>query len=232
MKSVLFITGCNGGIGLEICKFFKSYDWTIIGIDKKDMSNDYVDIFYQIDLTDPDQIIRCMSQITRIDCLLHCAAQQYCKPIWEYTLSEWHESYACNVDSVFLMIKYAIDVLKKYQTNIIIISSIHSVVTSKHIAAYASTKSALTGLTKNLAIDLAEFKIRVNSISPGAVNTNMLREHLSPEQLQQLQEKHLLHTIGQPKQIAETCWFLIQNEFMNGANLIIDGGVSSRLYTE
>ena len=77
------------------------------------------------------------------------------------------------------------------KTNIINIASIHANITSKNIASYASSKAAVVGLTRNMAIDLAKFEIRVNSISPGAVDTPMLRKHLTYEKLDYLKKQQL-----------------------------------------
>jgi len=229
----LLITGANGGIGSSICQFFKKKGWFIIGTDlHKGKKNDYIDKYYKVDLINELDIINMMSEISSINCLIHCAAYQCCKPVWEYTIDEWDNTYNCNVRSIFLLIKYGIEILKKSRANIINISSVHSIVTSKYISAYASTKAALVGLTKNLSIDLSVFGIRVNSISPGAINTKMLTEHLSEEQKSFLINKHLLKKIGEPKQISSACWFINNNSFINGSNMVIDGGVSGCLYTE
>ena len=232
MKNLL-ITGANGGIGSEICKLYKKNDWFIIGLDIHDnKKNENIDNYYKVNLFNSEEIKNFIQNIERVDCFIHCAAYQSCKPIWEYTEEEWDNSYKCNVTSVFIFIKYGIEIFKKYKTNIINIASIHASSTSKNISAYASSKSALVGLTRNLAIDLANFGIRVNSISPGAINTPMLKSHLSQEKLKMLENSHLLKKIGDPIQIAKTCLFINENNFFNGNNIIIDGGILCQLSSE
>ena len=234
MKTIL-VTGANGGIGSEICRYFKNKNWKTIGIDLHDSSqNTFIDTYYKINLIKSEDIKNLFEYIneTKIDCFINCAAYQCCKPIWKYTETEWDNTYNCNVKSIFLIVKYGISIFKKSKTNIINIASIHAQATSKHISAYASSKSAIVGLTKNMAIDLSEYGIRVNSISPGAVNTSMLREHLTTEKLNYLKSKHLLKNIGEPEQIAATCFFINNNTFFNGNNIIIDGGVLSQLSSE
>ena len=229
----LIITGSNGGIGNAICKLYKKYNWFIIGLDiHENKKNEYIDNYYKVNLFNSEEIKNFIQKIERIDCFIHCAAYQCCKPIWKYTEEEWENSYKCNVTSIFLFIKYGIKVFKTYKTNIINIASIHASSTSKNIAAYASSKSALIGLTRNLAIDLAQFGIRVNSISPGAINTPMLKNHLSSERLENLHNAHLLKKIGEPKQIAETCYFITNNTFFNANNIVIDGGILAKLASE
>lgn len=237
MKNILLITGSNGGIGNAISKYFKQKNWSVIGTDiHKKNNNNYLNNYYSVNLINPidveNMIIDIIKNYKNITCFIHCAGYQICKPIWEYSIEEWDNTYNCNVRACFLIVKYGIDIFKSSKTNIINISSIHSISTSKNISSYASSKSALTGLTKNLAIDLSEFGIRVNSISPGAINTKMLTEHLNTTQLNNLKNTHLLKKIGEPIQIANACMFINNNEFMNGNNLIIDGGVTCQLASE
>jgi NAD(P)-dependent dehydrogenase (short-subunit alcohol dehydrogenase family) len=234
---VLLITGANGGIGTEICKLFKQKKWYIIATDIQPKSNhSYHDQYISADLCISKSIQNILSKINDlscpVNCLINCAAYQCCKPIWEYTELEWDNTYNCNVKSIFLIIKYGFSIFKKYNTNIINIASVHASLTSKNIASYASSKAAIVGLTRNMAIDLSKYKIRVNSISPGAVNTSMLTNHLTQESLDYLTNKHLLKTIGTPTQIAETCLFINNNTFINGSNLIIDGGITCQLCSE
>lgn len=229
----LLITGANGGIGKEICKLYSKLNWFVIGLDiHNEKQHTHINDYHKVNLFNSIEIKNLINKTNRIDCFIHCAAYQSCKPIWDYTEEDWDNSYNCNVKSVFLFIKYGIDIFKKYKTNIINIASIHASNTSKHISAYASSKSALVGLTRNLAIDLAEFEIRVNSISPGAINTPMLKSHLSKEKLKVLENSHLLKKIGEPIQIAKTCLFITDNDFFNGNNIVIDGGVTCQLSSE
>jgi NAD(P)-dependent dehydrogenase (short-subunit alcohol dehydrogenase family) len=154
---------------------------------------------------------------------------------------EWDMTYNCNLKPIFLFTKYSIDLLKKSKGNIINIGSVHSVSTSSNIAAYASSKAAIVGLTKNLAIELGKFNIRVNCVSPGAIDTKMLRSGLNRDNIDMYSEEDLLHNIeklhllkkiGKPKDIANCVYFILDNEFINGSNIIIDGGATIKLSTE
>ena len=148
----------------------------------------------------------------------------------------------CNLRPTFLFTKYGLNLLKKSNNpNIINIGSVHSQVTSNNISAYACSKSALVGLTKNIALELAEFNIRVNCISPGAINTKMLRSGLmrghvgngcEDEQINKLSNKHILGNIGTPENVSEFVYYIISNNFMTGSNYIMDGGASIKLSTE
>lgn len=248
MLSVL-ITGCNGGIGTELCNVFKKNNWTVIGTSLEDnATHDRTDLYIQGDLTDPTfpekLILRIKNTYNRLDCIVNNAACQICKPIYDMNVVEWDKVYNCNVRAVYLLAKYGYSLLKNTQGNIINIASVHSNSTSDEIAAYASSKAAIVGLTKNLAIELGKFNIRVNSISPGAVDTQMLRSGLlrghvgngsSDELVEKLGNTHLLKRVGKPEEIANLAYFIgdkKNGEFINGANIMIDGGACIKLSTE
>jgi len=246
MTKIVLVTGANGGIGIEICNKFKSNNWIVIGtslIEKYD--NKSIDLYISADLTNQESIKNIINIIkkkyNKLDCIVNNAACQICKPIWEMESNEWDLIYNCNVKSIFLFVKYGIDLLKHSKGNIINIGSVHSVATSDEIAAYASSKAAIVGLTKNLAIELGKFSIRVNCISPGAIDTPMLRSGLirghagkgsEEELIQNLGNSHLLKRIGKPQEIANFVFFVCNEEFINGSNLLIDGGASIKLSTE
>lgn len=242
-KPHVIVTGANGGIGYKICELFSNINnYIVIATDVHQTFKNPSNIpeskwnYHRVNLLNETEIKRFMENIhvkaKKVRCFINCAAFQICKPIWEYTENEWDNTYNCNVKSIFLFVKYGIEQFKKCKTHIINIASIHSSATSKNISAYASSKAAIVGLTRNMAIDLAQFGIRVNSISPGAVNTPMLTEHLSSEQLNFLQDKHLLKKIGTPEQIAQTCLFIHKNTFFNANNITIDGGILAQLASE
>ena len=245
-KKIVLVTGANGGIGQEICKKFKNMNWKVIGIDIfEDQKSSYIDKFINLDLTKEGAFENLKTLLNNPKLKLHCivnnAGIQICKPVWELENSEWDKTYECNVKMPFMLIKNLLPFMKDIGASIINIGSVHATNTSDEISAYASSKAALVGLTKNLAIELSKFDIRVNSISPGAIETNMLKEGLKRNSednltehdlIQNLEKKHLLGKIGKPKNVAEFAYYLTQNDFINGSNLIMDGGACIKLSTE
>lgn len=247
-KTVL-VTGANGGIGTEICKKFKNDNWFVFGTSiEETCNNPNIDSYFQADFTNSESIKNLIdnvkSKTTTLNCLVNNAASQICKPVWEMEEKEWDLVFNCNVKAIYLLVKNSLELLKQSNGNIVNVGSVHSVVTSDQIAAYATTKAAIVGLTKNLAIELSKFNIRVNCVSPGAVNTKMLKDGLmrghvrkgNPDELvEKLGESHLLGKVGEPEEIANLVKFISDNkngEFINGANILIDGGASIKLSTE
>ena len=247
MSKIILITGANGGIGTKLCQKFYQSNWVVIGTDiSSDCQHSFYHYYLSLNLTDPLKSIELINFIqktyNKLDCIIHNAAIQVCKPIWKMELTEWDDIYNCNLRIIFLLVKYGIELLKESQGSIINIASVHSVVTSNNIAAYASSKAAIVGLTKNLAIELGTLGIRVNSISPGAIETDMLKAGLARGHhgegdinlaLEKMNQSHLLGKIGQPMEVAELAYFMTtQGSYITGANYLIDGGASIKLSTE
>lgn len=246
IKKIVLITGVNGGIGTEIAKKFKKMGYYVVGTSRsKNLQKYFIDRYIQSDLTEENSVKHIIQSIEknekRIDCIVHNAAVQICKPIWEQTEKEWDLTFDCNLKTIYRFVKHGINLLKKSKGNIINIGSVHSVNTSDKIAAYACTKAAISGLTRNLSIELGQFGIRVNTVSPGAVDTNMLRDGLlrghvsgsnSDELVESLGQKHILKRVGKPCEIADLIWHVNTNQFLTGSNIIIDGGATIKLSTE
>ena len=92
--------------------------------------------------------------------------------------------------------------------------------------SYSSSKAAVETGTKNLSKELARHKIRVNSISPGLVNTDMLIKNTPAEQIKERVKNTLLQRIGEPDEISNVALFLASDlsSYINGQNIICDGG--------
>ena len=246
-KPVAIVTGCAGGIGRIVCSKFEQAGYNVIGLDVAECSIPNVQTF-KLDLADTAAInafcIRFGVQPnhTTVNALINVAAVQVCKPFWELSVSEWDTAYNVNVRAVWMLCRNLRDHLRGGA--VVNIASVHSVATSDRISAYASSKAALVGLTRNLAIEFAPFGTRVNAISPGAIDTPMLRDGLRraltetnsfDEVWADFNARHPLGSVGAAEDIAEMCLFLCSSEsnrFMTGSNIVVDGGVLARLGTE
>ena len=248
---VLLITGAAGGIGRATVKVFEEQGWQVIGVDRRDFGNGYPSdgLFIKADIAEPkdiDSIYKQASDFSPVlDAVVNNAAIQVAKPLIETSVEEWDAVMASNLRSVFLGAKLAYPLLKSAGGGAIVnVSSVHAVATSANIAAYAASKGGLLALTRAMAIEFAKDNIRVNTILPGAVDTNMLRAGLQRghvggstviERLENLARKTVNGRVGKPIEIARAIFFLAdkrQSSFMTGQALIVDGGATARLSTE
>ena len=249
MKRVVIITGAAGGIGRASAKIFATAGWHVVGIDKnKKIDLPGVAHFIQADISQPDTPEQILDEVSaqegRLDALINNAAIQVCKPLIETSLSEWDLTMASNVRSAYLLTLAAYPLLKKNGGAIVNVCSVHAVATSPGMAAYVASKGALLALTRSMALELAQDKIRVNAILPGSVDTEMLRAglcrgHVQGETVEglirSLGAMHIMGRVGRPEEIGRAILFLAdteQSSFMTGQSLIVDGGALVKLSTE
>jgi NAD(P)-dependent dehydrogenase (short-subunit alcohol dehydrogenase family) len=248
-KRFVLITGVAGGIGYATAERFHDEGWTVFGVDRRQPARQAaVDHFIQADIADAGNLAMIFSQIRQqtqaLDALVNNAAIQIVKPLVETTPEEWDATMGSNVRSVYLAIKHAHPLLQQRGGSIVNVSSVHAIATSGQMAAYATSKGALSALTRAAAIELAADNIRVNAILPGAIDTPMLHaglaRHSEPppplrDRLRTLGRRHVIGRIGKPADIARAILFLADDTasgFMTGQSLIVDGGATIKLSTE
>lgn len=145
----------------------------------------------------------------------------------------WDRTMDVNLKGHWLMSKYAIPhMLKRGRGSIVNVSSVQGLASQANVLAYATSKHALIGLTRAMAVDLARQGIRVNCVCPGSVDTPMIRSIIAqdrdPARLERI--LHGMHPIGRmadPREIGEVILFLASDRasFMTGSIVTVDGGL-------
>lgn len=240
MKKNVFITGVLGGIGSAMAKAFKKEGYYVYGVDKREDFEGVADRSFRFDIKefveDAEYRIRFTDIfneiIPNLDVLVNNAAVQILGSLDEIKLDEWQETLNVNLTGPMLLSKLFLKRLEAKSGCIINIGSIHQQLTKPAFVSYATSKSALIGLTKSLAVDL-EGRVRVNAISPAAIETQMLREGFDNDEsaLDELRKIHPVQRIGYPSEVAKLALFLASENtgFIHGANFHLDGGISSVL---
>jgi NAD(P)-dependent dehydrogenase (short-subunit alcohol dehydrogenase family) len=167
-----------------------------------------------------------------LTCLVNNAAFQVMAPVNELTASDWQESMNINVTAPFLLVQALLPLLEAARGSVINTTSVHAKLTKPNFVAYATTKAALEGLTRALAVETGS-RVRVNAIAPAAIATSMLRGGLSDDVgLNSLANFHPTQTIGGVEDVAEiaVCLAHRKNNFLNGAVVGLDGGIGARLH--
>ena len=145
----------------------------------------------------------------------------------------WDQGIAMLQKAIYLGAKYAGEELIKNNGNIINISSVHGLLMSKGALIYEAGKSAVIGMTKQMACDFGPMGVRVNAICPGHIVTEKMevRWKERPSGLKFFEEQYPVRRTGLPEDIANGVAFLCSNEasFITGHSLVIDGGLSIQL---
>ena len=197
-------------------------------------------IFFKIDVTKEDDwkniINYTINKYGLLNILVNNAGISMAKDIEETTIEDWNRVMTVNATGVFLGTKYAILAMKKNDQPCSIInrSSIDGKIAEEGLFAYCASKGAVTILTKSAALACGKkgYKIRVNSVHPGYVHTNLTEEEAkgsgySPEAyFKKVGKLHPIGFIGKPIDVAYLVLFLASDEskWVTGAEFVVDGG--------
>lgn len=241
----VIITGGAKGIGKSAAEKFLAAGATVIVIDREDavanpVINPHHYYCFQTDVSDYQglekvfEIIK--TKFATIDVLVNNAGIQTYGTVTETSEALWDKTINVNLKSMFLCAKLCIPLMEKSNSAVIInVSSAQAFNTQKGVAAYATSKAAILGLTQSIAVDFAP-QIRCIAVCPGAVMSPMLLDVINEtadpkETLMETQQIHLLNRIAEPEEIADFIVFAASSKarFMTGHSYRIDGGIGVSL---
>lgn len=228
------ITGADGEIGCALVHYLLKNKYDVIALDKniqhlQMIANENPRLsFCQIDFLDQqavENILGCMNQ--PFDVLIYAAGIREIVPMMHLSLSQWRAVMDVNLTGAFLASQCAAKLAIEHDLplSIIYVASISGMQGEPMRSAYCASKHGMLGLTKTLAIELAEYQIRVNAIAPGLIETSLTRPYLdNPETMDQLNKNIPLRQWGKPDHIVQAVDFLIHNDYATGSTLVVDGG--------
>lgn len=244
---VAVVTGAASGIGKATAQLFAAEGASVVIADIDSTAaaevraningNGGKAIHVDCDISKDAQVRSLMSSAMqsfgRIDILVNCAARFLMKGGKDAREEDWRESFGVNVAGTALCSRYAAERMKEAGGGaIVIVSSISGMIADPDYATYSTSKAALLMLARSLAIDFGSWNVRVNAISPGAVDTPSLKRQLIQEKLTQEQfeaiisGRQCLSMLIQPEDIAHPILFLASDDAraVTGANLVVDAG--------
>ena len=227
---VVLVTGGLGNLGNGIAEALKMKGAKVIIFDCCSSQNTDT---YKVDVTNEKEVIEALSKIEKIDVLVNCAGEIYSEPILNMLKSEHHSKTSWdrvinnNLNSCFVM---SVNTAMKMATNrtkgvIINLSSISALGNMGQVA-YSVSKAGVEVLTKVFAKELGMFKIRVCSIAPGFIGTQSTNIALSNGMIDYWKKNIPLHKLGEIKDVISTVEFIIENDYMTGNVIRIDGGLT------
>ena len=171
-----------------------------------------------------------VSEFGRIDVLDNLAAKSHFSPIETFTDEEWDAARRDEVDLVFYLTRAAWPHLKASRGVVVNMASLNGSLSFKLLPALAHTtnKAAIIGMTRQLALEGSEHGIRINSISPGFIETNSTQGELEDAEFgRRMRDRTLLGRFGQAEDVANVALFLAFDEssYVTGIDLVVDGGM-------
>jgi len=162
-----------------------------------------------------------VQQWQKVDVVVNDAAMMTFKPIIDLSEAEWDHVLNVNLRAVFLFCKYAVPHMPPGGA-IVNISSVHAHETTKNVVPYATSKGAMEAFTRGFSEEIADRKLRINCVAPGAVDTPMLWNNPNIKSGVEKVEG----AIGTPEDIAAAVCFLASADarFITGTTLVVDGG--------
>lgn len=241
-NKIILVTGASRGIGRDIAYTLAKEGYTIIANYKQNdlMANSLKELadkekinieIYKADVSKRTEVKEMIKHIInkykRIDVLINNAGIDLEKLFQDVTDEEWNNIMNVNLYSVFCTTQEVIRNMINNKNGLIInISSISGVKGASYSAVYAASKAGIDGITKSLAKELGPSNIRVNSIAPGAIDTDM-NKYLTQEEMENLVKETPLGRTGNPRDISRCVKWLIEDEFTTGQIISIDGGWNS-----
>jgi NAD(P)-dependent dehydrogenase (short-subunit alcohol dehydrogenase family) len=243
-QNAVLVTGARGGIGAALCRGFKAAGWFVIGTSQGTPSDPALyDHYVKLDMSafvkDADaraafiDTVKDMCGNIPLKALINNAAVQHLGQTETITSEVMQESFNVNTIGPFLLTQGFLQALEASKGSVLNIGSVHARATKPEFVPYATTKAALHGLTRALAVDLGG-RVRVNTLAPAATATPMLLAGFEgrEEAFKELAAVHPVDRIAQPEEICDAALFLCSDNasFVTGSSFYIDGGILSRLH--
>ncbi len=220
-EKTIFLTGGSRGIGKKIKEVFCENGAKVIAPERS-----------RLDLSRTDSIEKYLEEEDlQIDIFVHCAGINELADIQDINLDIINRVFQVNYNApVMLMHRFAENMIAKKWGRVIFISSLYAIVSREERIAYSSSKNALTGLMKTLALELAPQNILVNAVAPGYVMTDMTKQNLSQQEIGNIENNIPTGRFQTEEEIAYMVAFLCSelNSSVTGQLIAVDGGYTCR----
>lgn len=246
-----FVTGAATGIGRATAEYLvqngaKVFGVGLDGVEGREVAADHAArglpfLFREVDLVEEGSVrtavAAALHTFGRLDTVVNCAGiYPTGKRLEEVSDAEWDLTVAVNLTSIFRVCRATLPHIRAAGGGSVVnIASVHALATVPGVPAYAATKAAVLGLSRQMALDYAVDRIRVNAVIVGSVATRMTLDGLDAaggaEAIGLSFERNRAPRIADPEEIAKAIGFLISDDasFVTGSGFVVDGGLTALL---
>ncbi|MEG2144251.1 MAG: SDR family oxidoreductase [Oscillospiraceae bacterium] len=237
MIKTLVITGGTRGIGRETAMLFAKNGYDIVfGYHKseeeaKSLMTEYPCCYgIKADFNNEDEVNafceKALKRLSHIDVIINNAGISEYSLLTKTSSQSWDKIMNVNLKSMFLVCRALLpSMISRQGGEIINISSMWGITGGSCEVPYSASKGGVIAFTKALAKEVGPSGIRVNSIAPGVIVTDMLSS-LGQDTMEELKSESPINQLGTPLDVARAAWFLSENNFITGQILSVDGGIT------
>lgn len=232
-QQIAVVTGAGSGIGRAIALRLGEEGYIVCIVDLNSQAAKETELLLRqrninvfshvLDITRENEISAFIEQLERVDVLVNNAGIFSVKSFEELTNNDFQRMYEVNLISIFSLSRQVLSKMPEYGRIVNIAS--RAALGARNYAHYVASKAAVVGLTRAMALDLAKYKINVNAVAPGVIQTPML---LQRSDIKELMAQQPLGNLGEADDIAHAVAFFAdkRSKFITGQVLLVDGGRS------
>ena len=236
-KSAL-ITGAARGQGAAAARRFVAEGARVIIADVNDdvgkaLADELGDAadYRHLDVSSEAEWAQVTGELDRLDVLVNNAGVLHFSPLAQTTLADYERVIRINQIGTFLGMRSVVPLMKEHGGSIVNVSSVEGLAAMPLLVAYSASKFAIRGMTKVAATELGRYNIRANSVHPGAIDTDMVKDALGGHAIDMtpVLKKLAIPRAGRPEEVANVVLFLASDEssYCTGGEFSVDGGAAA-----